>query len=233
MKYTCLIIDDEPSSQFILKKFISEVNFLELKGICNNANEALQCIKADNRIDLLFLDINMPRISGLSFYKSLKNAPIVIFTTAYSEFAVEAFEVNALDYLLKPFSFDRFLTAVNKIELKEIDNETKIHSNDFILIKSNKVVHKVHFKDLIFIEASGDYVNLYLNGETIKTNTTFSAMLTALPSEFFVRTHKSFAVNNSKIKSVSANQVTTLNHKIPIGLKYRKEFIVFLERNKH
>ena len=114
MAIKCLIIDDEPSAQIILKNYIKDIDFLELSGTCNNALEAFEIIQ-NTTIDLLFLDIKMPKISGLTFYKSLQNPPIVIFTTAYPKYAVEGFEVNALDFLLKPFSFERFLTAVNKV----------------------------------------------------------------------------------------------------------------------
>mgnify|MGYP003624344033 FL=1 len=173
MSIKCLIIDDEPSSQQILKKFIGDVDFLELKGACNNSNDALQYLKEDKEIDVLFLDINMPKISGLSFYKSLQNPPDVIFTTAYSQYAIDGFEVNAIDYLLKPFSFDRFLTAVNKLERKKATADGRILFDDFILIKSNKVLHKVRFKNIIAIEASGDYVKVYLEIKLLLRTTRF------------------------------------------------------------
>tara|TARA_R110002049_G_scaffold280945_1_gene460404 strand:+ start:2543 stop:3253 length:711 start_codon:yes stop_codon:yes gene_type:complete len=232
MNIKCLVIDDEPSSQQILKKFISDVDFLELAGVCNSANDALLQLKKHPTIDLIFLDINMPKISGLSFYKSLKNPPEVIFTTAYSQYAVDGFEVNAIDYLLKPFSFDRFLTAVNKLEAKKTDATTDTQTYDFLLIKANKVLHKVLPNTILFIEASGDYVKVYLEDQCIVTNTTFSTMLESLPKMLFIRTHKSFAVNLEKIKSVAANQVLTTNHKIPIGQKFRGSFLEFLEYNK-
>lgn len=119
MKLNCLIIDDEPSSQQILKIFCGDVDFLNVVSICNNALEAMSILNKQNNIDLLFLDINMPKLSGLEFYKSLQNPPDVIFTTAYSEFALDGFDLNAIDYLLKPFSFERFLTAVNKITTRK------------------------------------------------------------------------------------------------------------------
>lgn len=232
MRIKCLVIDDEPSSQQILKKFISEVEFLELVGVCNSANDALLQLKKHPTIAVLFLDINMPKISGLSFYKSLQNPPEVIFTTAYSQYAIDGFEVNAIDYLLKPFSFDRFLTAVNKLEIKKTDVGPETPTYDFLLIKANKVLHKVLPNAILFIEASGDYVKVYVEDQCIITNTTFSTMLASLPNKLFIRTHKSFAVNLEKIKSVAGNQVLTTNHKIPIGQKFRSSFLDFLEGNQ-
>ncbi|MCL5247249.1 LytTR family DNA-binding domain-containing protein [Cellulophaga sp. 20_2_10] len=232
MNIKCLVIDDEPSSQHILKKFIDDVDFLELIDVCNSANDALIKLKEHIDIDVLFLDINMPKISGLSFYKSLRNPPEVIFTTAYSQYAIDGFEVNAIDYLLKPFSFDRFLIAVNKLDKKKEDLETTIPPNDFLLIKSNKVLHKILLTDIIFLEAAGDYVKIYLEDKYITTNTTFGNMLDSLPKRIFVRTHKSFAVNFKEIKSISGNLIITTNHKIPIGQKYKAEFLEFLDINE-
>lgn len=226
MNIKCLIIDDEPSSQQVLKKYISNINFLELISVCNNANQAIKELKINSNIDLLFLDINMPIISGLTFYKSLQNPPKVIFTTAYSDYAINGFELNATDYLLKPFSFDRFLTAVNKLDIKK----NKIAINDFIIIKSNKVLHKVLPNNIIFIEASGDYVKVHLEKECIVTNMTFTNFIESLPTNLFIRTHKSFAINLDVIKSISGNQIITNNHKIPIGQKYKSSFFEFLEK---
>lgn len=226
MNIKCLIIDDEPSSQQVLKKYISNINFLELISVCNNANQAIKELKINSNIDLLFLDINMPIISGLTFYKSLQNPPKVIFTTAYSDCAIDGFELNATDYLLKPFSFDRFLTAVNKLDIKK----NKIAINDFIIIKSNKVLHKVLPNNIIFIEASGDYVKVHLEKECIVTNMTFTNFIESLPTNLFIRTHKSFAINLDVIKSISGNQIITNSHKIPIGQKYKSSFFEFLEK---
>ena len=161
MKLNCLIIDDEPSSQSILKIFCKDVEFLNVISICNNALEAMSILNNQNNIDLLFLDINMPKLSGLNFYKSLQNPPDVIFTTAYSEYALDGFEVNAIDYLLKPFSFERFLTAVNKAINKKKSDDNSITHDDFLIIKSNKVLHKINPNDILFVEAVGDYVKVH------------------------------------------------------------------------
>jgi len=225
----CVIIDDEPSSQIVLQRFIKDVPFLELLATCNNAIDALQLLKTNATIDVLFLDINMPKISGLNFYKSLQNPPKVIFTTAYPQYAIEGFEVNAIDYLLKPFSFDRFLTAVNKLTDKS-SNQNK--GSEFIIIKSNKVLHKITLNDILFIEAFGDYVKVHLGDKFILTNSTFTNLLESLPKQDFVRTHKSFSINLKKLSSVSGNLITIETHTIPIGQKYKSEFLKLLNNNQ-
>lgn len=232
MKINCLIIDDEPSSQMVLKKFIGDVDFLELVGVCNNAIEAIQKLKENQTIDLLFLDINMPKISGLTFYKSLQNPPEVIFTTAYPQYAVDGFEVSAIDYLLKPFSFDRFFTAVNKVLEKQLPNDSRTESNPFIIIKSSKILHKISTNDILYIEAFGDYVKVHLKDKFIMTNATFTSVFESLPQPIFVRTHKSFAINFKKMDSIDGNQINIKNHKIPIGQTYRTEFLTFVNNTK-
>jgi len=230
MTIKCLIIDDEPSAQIILKNFIKNVDFLELSGTCNNAIEALEILQTSD-IDLLFLDIKMPKISGLTFFKSLQNPPKAIFTTAYPKYAVDGFNVNALDFLLKPFSFERFLTASNKA----LENHTSINltktSNNSILLKSNKTIHKVLLKDILFLEAYGDYVKVYTKNKLIITNKTFSAILELLPESKFIRVHKSFAIYLDAIISLSGNQITLNEHHIPIGQKYKSGFLKFLKEN--
>lgn len=232
MTLRCLIIDDEPSSQLVLKTFISDVGFLKLCGIANNAIEALNLLKMHTDIDLLFLDINMPKISGLTFYKSLQNPPNVIFTTAYSQYAVDGFEVSAIDYLLKPFSFDRFFKAVNKALENQNGKETKIQEEPFILIKSSKTLHKVNPNDILFIEALGDYVKIHLQTSYLLTNNTFTAVLELLPESMFIRTHKSFAINFEKMNSLEGNLITINNHKIPVGQKYKADFLSIINTGK-
>ncbi|NER14204.1 response regulator [Leptobacterium flavescens] len=225
MKIKCLIIDDEPSSQNVLKNFIEDLSFLELSHVCNNAIDAIEYLKADTSVELLFLDINMPKISGLSFYRSLQNPPDVIFTTAYPQYAVEGFEVNAVDYLLKPFSFDRFFTAVNKVLDKRKEEQAKDREAPYLMIKSNKVLHKVLISDIFYVEALGDYVKVHLKDSNIVTNSTFTNILEALKNAQFIRTHKSFAINPGKLNSVSGNQAIIGPYTVPIGQKYKADFI--------
>ena len=229
MTIRCLIIDDEPSSQNVLKHFVVDVSFLELVAVCNNAIDGLQALKTNDAIDLLFLDINMPKISGLTFFKSLQNPPNVIFTTAYPQYAVEGFEVNAIDYLLKPFSFDRFFTAVNKVLDLKTANQTP-NAEQFIMVKSNKVLHKVLLNSLEYIEAFGDYVKLHRSDDFILTNSTFSNILGLLPDSHFIRIHKSFAVNLDLINSVAGNRVSINSKIIPIGQTHKQAFLDKLEK---
>jgi DNA-binding LytR/AlgR family response regulator len=174
----------------------------------------------------------MPKISGLTFYKSLQNPPYVIFTTAYPQYALEGFEVNAIDYLLKPFSFDRFFSAVNKVVEKKFSNGNNLDNDQFMMIKSSKTLHKVNFENIMFIEAYGDYVKVHLEDQLILTNITFNAFLESLSNQIFIRTHKSFAINFKKMNSMSGNQITINKYKIPIGQKYKEEFLDFMNQYK-
>ncbi|MDT0557464.1 LytTR family DNA-binding domain-containing protein [Ichthyenterobacterium sp. W332] len=223
MIINCLIIDDEPSAQSVIKHFISDVSFLKLKGVCNSALEAIDVLNDNKEIDLIFLDINMPKLSGLSFYKSLQNPPNVIFTTAYSDYALEGFEVNAIDYLLKPFSFERFLTAVNK--LKTAIKHEKSNQTESLIIKANKVLHKVNTKDIIYIEAFGDYIKVHLRDEFILTNSTFKNMLNQLPNELFVQIHKSFSINLNYLEIIKGNTAQVQKKSLPIGQSYKAKLL--------
>jgi DNA-binding LytR/AlgR family response regulator len=228
MQINCLIIDDEPTSLSIVRNYIDKLSFLTLVDEFSNAIDAMSFLSKNHSIDLIFLDINMPKISGLSFYQSLQNPPAVIFTTAYSEYAVDAFNVNAVDYLLKPFSFDRFLTAVNKFVLAS-SNDQKQEQNHPIFIKSDKRLHKVFPESIFYIEAYGDYVKIHLEGSFLLTNNTFKNILSELPSSI-IKIHKSYAVNIKKVSSIDGNQVVVNQQKIPIGNTYKNDF---LERFKN
>lgn len=218
-KIRCIIIDDELSSQRVLEHFIKDTELLELKATCNNAKEAFKYLQLNEAVDLLFLDINMPNQSGVDFYKTLQHPPKVIFTTAYPQYAVEGFEVNAIDYLLKPFSYERFLTAINKVITQ---NTSKPPVDDYILLKENKALHKVYYNDILYVEAYGDYVKVNTADKVIITHSTFSKFLSALPQQF-LRTHKSFSVNLEHLKLVSGNQIHIQDHVIPIGQTYKSE----------
>jgi len=228
MQINCLIIDDEPTSLSILRNYIDKLDFLTLVNEFSNAIDTMHFLSKNYTVDLIFLDINMPKISGLSFYQSLQNPPAVIFTTAYSEYAVDAFNVNAVDYLLKPFSFDRFLTAVNKFVLVQ-SNGQKVEQNDPIFVKSDKKLHKVFPEAIFYIEAYGDYVKIHLEDSFLLTYSTFKNILSELPSTI-MKIHKSYAVNIKKTSSIEGNQVVINQQKIPIGNTYKNEF---LERFKN
>ena len=215
---TCLIVDDELSSQRVLQHFVEETAILDLKATCNNAAEAFKFLQLHGDIDLLFLDINMPQQSGLDFYKTLKNPPQVIFTTAYAQYAVDGFEVNAVDYLLKPIAYERFLTATHKVLNNQ--NTTK-NTDDFIVLKENKALHKVFYNNIQYIEAFGDYVKVHTQEKTITTHSTFSKLIERLPNHF-LRTHKSFSINLNKMNHLSGNQIKVDTHTVPIGQTYKQ-----------
>ncbi|WP_299618754.1 response regulator transcription factor [uncultured Tenacibaculum sp.] len=216
-KINCIIIDDEPSSQNVLEQFVESVDYLVLKKVCNHAIEAKKVLE-EEKIDLLFLDINMPLISGLEFYKSLKEPPLVIFTTAYSEYAVEGFEVNATDYLLKPFSFDRFLVAVNKAK------DILTQNGDKLLLKADKKLHLINFDDILFINSLGDYVKVYHNSNFLITYSKLSSLIERLPKNKFIQVHKSYVINFQKIDVIEGNHILIQENKIPIGQKYKSNF---------
>ena len=226
-KISCLIVDDELSSQKVLQHFVAQTEVLELKQTCNNTAEAFKYLQLHTKVDLLFLDINMPQQTGLDFYKNLHNPPAVIFTTAYPQYAVDGFEVNATDYLLKPFSYDRFLTAINKI--LNTKNEVIKEAPNYIILKENKVLHKVLFSDINYVEAYGDYVKVHIKEKIITTHSTFSGFIEQLPN-YFLRTHKSFSINLNKLQQLTGNLILIENQKIPIGQTYKQAVLKALQQ---
>ena len=218
MNIRCIIIDDEPSSQNVLKSFVDKIDYLDVLQVCNNALEALDFLR-NNTVDLLFLDINMPHLSGVSFYKSLKNPPKVIFTTAYSEYALEGFEVEAIDYLLKPFSFERFVKAISKVKAL---NDDKI---DYILLKSDKKLHQIKTDDIYFIEGLGDYIKVHLKNSYLVTYKSLTKMNELLPKSDFIQVHKSFIINKNKLDYIEGNLAVVNTNKIPLGQKFKSNFL--------
>lgn len=219
----CAIIEDEPLAQNVLKKYIEDHPALELAAICNDAEEA-QRVLLRHKIELLFLDINLPKLSGISFLKTLPDPPLVIFTTAYPEYAVQGFELDAIDYLLKPFSFERFLKAANKavhqLNKKEVAEQT---THSFIFLKADKKVHKVNLDDILYIEAAGDYVKVMTEDGQYMVNDSLKSLQDELSPVQFIRVHKSYIISRSKIKFFEGNYVKVGNAEIPIGNLYREE----------
>ena len=233
MEIKALIVDDEPLAQNVIQQYAKKIPQLSIEGTCNDAlcaHEALQ----NKHVDLLFLDINMPKLSGISFLRNLKNAPLVIFTTAYSEYALEGFELDAIDYLKKPFSFDRFCKAVFKAEellqLKRASHTepTTETEKDFLFIKSNKKTIKVKFSDICYIEGLGDYIQVHIENQKIITNLSMKKIISLLPQNKFYRIHKSYIISLGKIDLVEGNMVQIGKNKLPIGNSYRHEFMEFI-----
>ncbi len=230
-RLTCLIIDDEPASRDILKRYIHDIPGLSLQYECRDAFEASEKL-SDHPVDLLFLDINMPRLSGVSFARSLSRAPLIIFTTAYPEYAVEGFELEAVDYLVKPFSFERFLKAVNRAyeRAEKANREEKALSGEqqdpTLLIRSDKKIYSVHLSDLLYIEACGDYIKVHLDdGKRLVVHDTIKRFLDLLPKETFVRVHRSWVINLSKVGFIEGNRVHINKTPIPVSPAYRQELL--------
>jgi DNA-binding LytR/AlgR family response regulator len=224
MKVNCIIVDDEPASREILQRYVARCEVLNLSETCRNAFEAAEALR-NHEVQLIFLDINMPRLSGMQFYKSLKQAPFVIFTTAYAQFAVEGFEVNAVDFLLKPFPFERFETAVNKA----VDNiRSQLRLNDdiiYISLKSDRKIHRLDINDIFHLKAVGDYVQVFFNEKSILVHSTLQNLLGQMPSKLFVRVHRSHAIAVKKVQTIDGNRVRVCGKTIPIGQQYRTEFL--------
>ena len=229
-QYKCIIIEDEPLAQNVLKKYIGDHPSLQLIAVCPDAMEA-QTILNKQRIDLVFLDINLPKLSGVNFIKTLIHPPLVIFTTAYPEFAVEGFELNAIDYLLKPFSFERFLKAVNKaIEKINSSSVIKPKEDSFIFLKADKKIHKIDIDSIHYIEATGDYIKVVTASGQLLVNETMKKMLEDLPAHLFIRVHKGFIISRNKIRFIEGNYVQVGDKSIPIGATYRSEVIASIEK---
>lgn len=226
-KVNCIIVDDEPASRDVLKRYIADTETLNLVSECKNAIEANEVIKSEV-IDLMFLDINMPKISGVQFLKSLPSPPKVIFTTAYPEFALEGFELDAVDYLLKPFSFARFLKAVNKYSYSA-DSET-ISNSRTILLKSEKKLYRVPISDILYLEAIGDYVKVVFGEQSILVHSTFQDILEQFSHPDIVRIHRSFAIAMNKFDHIEGNQIFIRKNALPIGKAYKHVLIDRLEK---
>jgi DNA-binding LytR/AlgR family response regulator len=230
-KIRCLVIDDEPPAREILKQHIVGVEALELTGTCSNAVEAITFLK-EHQIDLLFLDIQMPQLLGTNFIRTLKNPPKVIFTTAYRKYAVEGFELDAVDYILKPISFERFLKAVNKVLQTNLAAEHASlpakenfpeQPNLFLYFRVDRKMVKVFFNDILFIEGLKDYIKIVTKSRTIVTKYVLSTLGEVLPSDEFLRIHKSYIVAINKIESYNADSVEIAKHELPIGRLFKHD----------
>ncbi len=220
----CIIIDDEPLALEVLENYIQRMADLQLIRKCSNALEAFQSLN-NERVDLLFLDIQMPVIDGLSFLKSLKNPPAVILTTAYPNHAIEGFDLNVADYLLKPISFERFLKAVNKvIEQHKIQGDGDTQS-DYMFMKVDSKLVRVNYADITYIEGMKDYLKIYTKEKLLVVHQTMKKIEEILPKSRFIRVHKSYMVSLGAVSSIVGNFVEINGKEIPIGANYKDDLI--------
>lgn len=231
-RINCLIVDDEPISREIIQTYCGQLPYISIVASCGNALEAKMILRKE-KIDILFLDINMPVIDGISFLKTMKNPPQVIFTTAYKEYALDAFDLSATDYLLKPFSLERFIIAVDKAieKLRDTNITTSAENNDlekYFFIKTDGKIYKLLFNDILYAEANGNYTKIVTAGNVLMPTMTFTAVEELLPRNMFIRVHRSFIINKSKIGHIEGNRVFVNQIEIPIGSNYKEEFLKVL-----
>ena len=226
----CIIVEDQPPAQRILQKFIEDVGNLELVGVFSDGLKAMEFLRAEP-VELLFLDIHLPKISGIEFLKSLHNPPYVIFTTAYSEYALEGYELNVVDYLLKPFSFQRFVQAINKVPKnrqvgsQQADKNAQTNLGE-LYVKSGHEFLKVAIEEIISINSDSDYTEIHLEDKKILSSESLRHWLDVLDGKRFLQLHKSYIVNSSKIDRISGNLVYMNNQsRIPIGRAYKEQFM--------
>ena len=229
----CIIIDDEPHAIDVLKRYAEQTPFLNLRQTFRNPVKAMGYLQEEN-IDLVFLDINMPNLSGIQFVRSIEKKPLIIFTTAYSEYAVESYDLNAVDYLVKPIEFDRFIKAVNKArelfqlkgkEQNPLQADTSESDNGFVLLKSGALTHKVNISDILFIEKEENYLAFQTPDKKILVRTNMTEVFDYVPESQFCRIHKSFVAALKHIHTIEVHQVSVGKYKIPIGGSYRDELI--------
>ena len=222
--YNCLIADDEPIAREIIQGYCNHLPALQVVASCANALEA-KAVMQEHPVDILFLDINMPVLDGIAFLKTLKHQPQVIFTTAYKEYALNAFDLAAVDYLLKPFSLERFIVAVDKAIERLQDVVITDTSDPAIFIKSDNKIFRIQYKDILYAEANGNYTKIVTTQQTLLPGMTFTHFEQQLPAALFVRVHRSFIINKSAISHIEGNRVFVQKIEIPIGSNYKEGFL--------
>ena len=230
----CIIVEDEALAQDVIQSHLQKVDRFELVGICNNALEAKELLDK-KEVDLMFLDIQLPGMTGLHFLRTLPNPPLVVVTTAYSEYAIESYEFNIIDYLLKPISFERFSKTVDKIVHGRLFTTPPVKEKDdlpgdHIFVKSNSKFFKVNFSEIVFIESMKDYLKIHTAEYKLVTHQTMNDMEKILSPRQFIRVHKSYIVAVSHIKAIYGNSVDMENATIPIGLNYKEKVMNFIGR---
>jgi DNA-binding LytR/AlgR family response regulator len=228
----CIIVEDEKLAQDVIVSHLQKIDRFELVGVCRNAPEAMELL-ARHDVDVMFLDIQLPGMTGLNFLRSIMDPPLVVLTTAYAEHAVESYELNVIDFLLKPISFERFLLAVNKIAdgrlLNEPSKEQEIQG-DHIFIKANSKFFKVNFSSVIYIEGMKDYLKIHTIENTLITHQTMNELEKILPAKQFLRIHKSYIVSLSHIKAIYGNSIEMGKATIPVGINYKEKVLALIGR---
>lgn len=234
MTLSCIIVDDEPLARDILEKYIMDCPMLDLHASCNSAFEAIEVLDKGG-IQLVFLDINMPKLSGISMIRTLEDPPEIIFTTAYPEYAVEGFELDAVDYLVKPFSFERFMKSVNKaskryeMQLKKA-GDTSVEDPSFLTIKADGKIYRLQMTEIVLLEALGDYVKIHTGSGVITTHDTLKNLGRLLHEDQFMRVHRSYIIALDKIRFLEGNRLRIGEQDIPLGLSYRDHLIQYLQK---
>jgi DNA-binding LytR/AlgR family response regulator len=232
MRLTCVALDDEPLALQIIAQYCGSIDFINLQKVFTNPDEAKIYIE-QNQVDVLFLDIQMPDINGIQFYKKLSKKPAVIFTTAFKDYAAEGFDIDAVDYLLKPYSNERFLKAIQKAkEYIEFLSAQDLQFNN-IFVKCNNEMVKINLKDIEYIEALDDYIKIHIKPYPVLTLMTLKGVMEKLPTQLFARVHRSYIVPLNKIEKFSRNKIQIAGKEIPIGSSYADVYEKLLELNKH
>lgn len=235
MKLKCLIVDDEHLARKLLEDYLGKMTGVELVGVCKNAMEAMQVIR-DKEVDLMFLDIQMPDLTGLDLLRTMKVRPAVIFTTAYSEYALQGYELDVVDYLLKPISFERFVQAVNKaselISLRQ-KAETKSNETDHLIVKADHKLVRIKLEDILYIEGLREYVSIYTKEKRVITLEAMKNLEDILPANKFLRTHRSYIVSINHAEAMNGNNVEINGKLIPVGKTYRDEVLRRFSENWH
>jgi len=225
----CIIVEDERLAQQVVEAYIKRTTQFELLAVCSNALEAREALNKQ-QVDLIFLDIQLPGMTGLNFLRTLEKPPLVILTTAYPDYALESYEFNVIDYLLKPFSYERFLKAVNKIVEGGLLTQKTAITNDHMYIKSSGKFIRVNFADIIYIEGMKDYLKICTSTANIVTLQTMNEMERSLPPTQFIRAHKSYIVSLQYIKSIYGNNIETARLTIPIGINYKEKVMQLISK---
>lgn len=226
----CVITDDEPTACEGLQRYVEKVDFLSLMAVCEDAMQ-LNTLLQTGQPDLLFLDIEMPYLSGLELLASLAHPPHVIITSAYEKYALKGYELDVVDYLLKPISFERFLKAVNKVHNLLQQEEHLEESDDFIFVRSDRQMHKVFLKDIRVVEGLENYVCIYTENSKLLVRSTMKRMIEALPQGTFLQVHKSYLINQKKIDKIDGNRIIVGQHAIPVARNFREEVFARILKN--